>query len=55
MDVQTQIIGFLFCIVLAIMLMVGWAFNQDGVLTASVLMIIGLIAGAVFGFEYAKK
>jgi hypothetical protein len=53
MDIKT--LGFLTIVVLAILLMVGWFFNQDGILTATIIGIIGAICGSIFGYAYKLK
>lgn len=41
--------------ILAVLLGFGWLLNKDGIMSASIVGIIGLIAGSIFGFTIAKK
>lgn len=34
---------------------VAWILNKDGAVTATIFGLIGLIAGSIFGFEYAGR
>lgn len=52
---DTKLTGFLTIIVLAILLMVGWYFDKNGILTATIIGIIGAISGSIFGFVYGLK
>jgi hypothetical protein len=50
-----NITGILVILILATLLVIGWFLGINGIMTAAVIGIIGLIAGAVFGFAYIKK
>jgi len=50
MDIK--IAGIIFLIGLIFLQIIGWAYAQDGILTGTIMGIIGLISGAVFGFKY---
>lgn len=41
--------------ILAMLQGVAWIMNKDGAVTATTFGLIGLIAGSIFGFAYAKK
>ena len=41
--------------ILAGLQVVAWYLNIDGITTASLLSLIGLIGGSIFGFTIAKK
>ena len=47
--------GMLAILILAAMQICAWAMNKDGAVTATTFGLIGLIAGSIFGFAYAKK
>ena len=47
--------GLIMVVVLAILQLGGWYFNQNGALTAALTAIIGLICGSIFGFTYGLK
>lgn len=52
---DNKLAGIVVVIVLAILQMVGWYFNHNGILSASIIGIIGLICGSIFGFAYGLK
>lgn len=50
-----EIIGFASIVVLAIIMIASLLSGNDGTIRLAVVSIIGLIAGSIFGFSYAKK
>lgn len=46
--------GLIAVAILATLQGLAWILNKDGAVTATLFGLIGLIAGSIFGFEFAK-
>ena len=53
MDKNTT--GIIFLLALVVLQVIGWLANKNGIITGTIIGIIGLIAGSIFGFSYALK
>ena len=47
-----KVCGIIFLLALIFLQVIGWIYNHNGILTGSIMGLIGLIAGSIFGFKY---
>ena len=47
--------GVYITLILAVLLLASWGLKIDGVVTTTILTIIGLISGVLFGFTFGLK
>jgi hypothetical protein len=55
MNIGLNASGVIITAILSILLVCGWVTGHNGILTGTVLTIIGGISGAIFGFKIALK